>query len=176
MHTLKNWFSHSLAAQALVLFLLGMGFSALFRRDDHPVVWVIQSAVYTAVIIGILARQRRRTTRATGASPRSVAGLYRKIRHREVPQDPEERATMGRFVDDQLKTMERGERWLPYWLGLMGLVAVGLLVLGAATGSSLAFPVVFAVVVAGFCLGILWMRRRSIERYHHMRTALQDHS
>ncbi|WP_406092012.1 hypothetical protein [Streptomyces sp. NBC_01013] len=173
MRTVKHWFHHSLAGQALVVFLLGLGFSALFRRNDHPGLWVAQSLLYTAVIIGVLAAQRRRTARATGADPRAVVSLNRRIRHRAVPRDPEERAMMRRLVDDQLGKMERGGRWLPYWLGFMGLSAVGMLVLGASTGS-LVFPLVFTVGVAAFCLWILWMRRRAMELHHHMRSALHN--
>lgn len=173
MHTVKHWFSHSLAAQALVLFVLGLGLGAVFRRDDHLALWVVQSLLYTAVIIGVLAFQRRRTSRATGARPGTIVDLNRRIRHREVPKDPEERAVMRRLVDDQLGKMERGSRWLPYWLGFMGLIAVGMLVLGATTGSP-AFPVVFAVGVVVFSCWVLWMRRRAIALHHHMRSALRE--
>ncbi|WP_328865261.1 hypothetical protein [Streptomyces sp. NBC_00304] len=173
MHTVKHWFSHSLAAQALVLFLLGLGFGALFRRDDHPALWAVQSLLYTAVAIGALAYQRRRTSRATGARPGTVVDLNRRIRHREVPQDPEERVVMRRLVEDQLGKMERGSRWLPYWLGFMGLIAVGMLVLGVVTGSP-AFPVVFCVGVIVFCCWIVWMRKRAIEVHRHMRSALRE--
>lgn len=173
MHTVKRWFSHSLSAQALVLFVLGLGFGAVFRRDGHPALWAVQSLLYTAVIIGVVAYQRRRAGRATGARPGTVVDLSRRLRQREVPEDPEERVLMGRLVEDQLGKMERGSRWLPYWLGLMGLIAVGMLVLGAATGS-LAFPVVFAVGVIAFCCGVLWMRKRTMGLLQHMRSALRD--
>ncbi|MEW1692044.1 hypothetical protein ACIQOF_31095 [Streptomyces sp. NPDC091265] len=175
MHAVKHWFNHSLVAQALVVFVLGMGFGALFRRDDQPGLWVVQSLLYTAVIIGFLAFQRRRTSRATGAAPGAVVDLNRKIRRREVPQDPEERVIMRRLVDDQLGKIERGRRWLPYWLAVMGLTAVGMLVLGATTGS-LVFPLVYTVGVVAFCVWILWMHRRAVELHHHMRSALQDPS
>lgn len=173
MHTVKHWFSDSLIAQGLVVLVLGVGLSALFRRDEHPGLWVIHGLFYTVVVIGALAYQRHRTSRATGAGPRAIAGLNRRIRHREVPRDPEERAVMRRLVDEQLGKMERGGRWLPYWLGFMGLLAVGLLVLGATHGS-VVFPLVFAVGVVAFCFWILWMRRRALELHHHMRAALRD--
>lgn len=80
---------------------------------------------------------------------------------------------MRRLVDDRLGKMERGGRWPPYWLGLMALVAVGMLVLGATTGSP-AFPVVFAVGVVVFCSWILRMRRRAMELHRHMRSALRE--
>ncbi|MFF3177383.1 hypothetical protein ACFVQ0_32710 [Streptomyces sp. NPDC057900] len=173
MHTVKHWFSHSLAAQGLVLFVLGLGFGALFRRDDHPALWAVQSLLYTAVIIGILAYQRRRTSRAAGTRPGTVVDLNRRIRHREVPEDPEERAVLRRLVEEQLGKMERGSRWLPYWLGFMGLIAVVMVVLGATSGS-LASPVVFAVGVIVFCSWVLWMRKRAMELHHHMRSALRE--
>ncbi|MGW0934763.1 hypothetical protein [Streptomyces sp. NPDC002666] len=174
MQTVKHWFSDSLIAQGLVVLVLGLGLGALFRRDDDPGVWMVQGLFYTVVVVGFLAVQRRRTSRATGAGPRAIAGLSRKIRHREVPRDPEERALMLRLVEDQLGKIERGGRWMPYWLAFMGLVAAGLLVLGAAKGS-LVFPLVFAVGVVAFCLWILWMRRRALELHHHMRSALRKH-
>lgn len=175
VHTVKHWFSDSLIGQGLLVLVLGVGLGALFRRDEHPGLWMVQGVLYTAVVMGTLAVQRHRTSRATGAGPRTIAGLNRKIRHREVPRDPEERAVMRRLLDDQLAKIERGERWLPYWLGVMGLVAVGLLVLGATRGS-LGYSLSVAVLVAGFILWLLWMRRRTLELYHHMRAALREHA
>ncbi|MFD7720304.1 hypothetical protein [Streptomyces sp. NPDC059814] len=173
MHTVKHWFSRSLAAHALVLFVLGLGLEAVFRRDDHPALWAVRSLVYTAVVIGVVAYQRRRTSRATGARPATLIDLGRRIRHREVPEDPEERAVMRRLVEDQLGKMERGSRWLPYWLGFMGLTAVGMLVLGVTTGSP-ALPLVFGVGVIVFSCWLVWIRKRAIERYQHMRSALRE--
>lgn len=173
VHTVKHWFSDSLIGQGLLVLVLGVGLGALFRHDEHPGLWVVQGVLYTAVVMGALAVQRHRTTRATGAGPRTIAGLSRKIRHREVPGDPEERAVMRRLVDDQLGKIERGKRWLPYWLGFMGLMAVGLLVLGAARGS-LGYSLVVAALVAAFIAWILWMRRRTLGLYHYMRGALGE--
>ncbi|GHB48839.1 hypothetical protein GCM10010377_44750 [Streptomyces viridiviolaceus] len=173
MRALKGRLDRSLTAQAVVIFPLGVGIAALFRRDEHPVWWVIQGAFYSAIAITFVAMQRRRAARAAGTGPRTVAELQRKIRHREVPEQPEERATMRRLVAEQLGRMERGGRWLPYWLGLMGLIAVGMLALGAVNGS-LVFPLLFAVGVIGFCSWALWMRRRTLDRYRHMRSALHS--
>lgn len=174
MHTVKHWFSDSLVAQGLVVLVLGVGLGALFRQDAHPGSWVVQSLFLTVAVMGTAAFQRRRIRRVTGADTRTIAGLSRKIRHREVPQDPGERAVMRRLVDDQLGKIERGGRWLPYWLGFMGLVAVGMVVLGATTNGSLVFPLVFTVGVVAFCCWILWMHRRALGLYHHMRSALRD--
>ncbi|MFD6277059.1 hypothetical protein ACFWFI_15995 [Streptomyces sp. NPDC060209] len=169
----KLWLDRSTTAQAVLIFALGVGANALFRRDV-PLGWsVIQTAVFTAVVIGIVTVQRRRAGRAAGTDPRGIAELNRKIRHREVPEDPEERATMRRLVADQLGRMERGGRWLPYWLGCMGLVAVGLIVLGAVTGS-LTVPLIFALGTAGFCYWIFRMHRRAVELHRHMRSALRN--
>ncbi|GAA1522000.1 hypothetical protein GCM10009730_32330 [Streptomyces albidochromogenes] len=171
MGAFKDWLDRSLAAQATLVFLLGTGVTALFRRDEHPVHWVVQGGFYAAVVVTVLAVQRRKVGRAVGTDPRSLAELNRRIRHREVPSEPEEQAAMRRLVTEQLRQLERGGRWLPYWLGFMGLVAVGMLVLGAVTGS-LGYPLVFTVGVIGFCFWVLWMRHRSIERCRHMQSAL----
>ncbi|MFK0102425.1 hypothetical protein [Streptomyces sp. NPDC091040] len=173
MHTVKHWFNDSLIGQGLVVFGLGVGLNALLRHDDHPAMWLVQGAVYTVVVMVAVALQRRRTSRVTGASPSAVAGLLRKIRHRDVPRDPQERAVMRRLVDDQLRRIERGKRWLPYWLGAMGLVAIGLLVLSSA-GGSLGYALVFAAFVVAFCAWILWMRRRAVALYRDMRVALRE--
>ncbi|MFE7579070.1 hypothetical protein ACFU5Z_30415 [Streptomyces sp. NPDC057521] len=90
-----------------------------------------------------------------------------------MPRDPRERAVLRRLVDDQLGRIERSRRWLPYWLGAMGLVAIGLLVLGA-TGGSLGYALLFAAFVAVFCAWILWMRRRAVALYRDMRVALRE--
>ncbi|MFG2427882.1 hypothetical protein [Streptomyces sp. NPDC048590] len=172
MRTLKAVLDRSLTAQAIVIFVLGVGVYALIRRDTSPVLWVVQSALITAMAVGAIAVQRRRAGRAAGTDARGIAELNRKIRHRDVPRDPRERAAMGRLVAEQLGRMERGGRWLPYWLGCMGLIAVGLLVLGITTGS-LVYPLVFAVGTVAFCCWVMWMRRRAMELHRHMRAALE---
>ncbi|MEU0913267.1 hypothetical protein [Streptomyces althioticus] len=79
---------------------------------------------------------------------------------------------MRRLVAEQLDQMERARKWLPHWLGTMGIVAIALVVLGAFSGS-LVFPLVFAAGMVALCFWVLWMRRRSLERLHRMRQALQ---
>ncbi|WP_336319825.1 hypothetical protein [Streptomyces lavendofoliae] len=172
MRAFKRWLDRSLTAQAVMIFLLGVGITALFRRHEHPVWWAIHSALYTAVAVTVLAVQRRRLSRAIGTGPRGIADLNSKIRRREVPSDPQEQTAMRRLVAEQLKRMERAGRWLPYWLGLMGLVAVGMVALGATTGS-LVSPLIFAVGLTAFCSWVLWMRRLSMDRCRYMHSALQ---
>ncbi|MFF7071428.1 hypothetical protein [Streptomyces pseudovenezuelae] len=173
MRSFKRWLDRSLAAQAAMLFLLGVGISALFRRDDHPVLWVIQGFLYGAIGVTCVAVQRRRASRAAGTDPRGLAELNRRIRHREVPSEPGERESMRRLVDDQLSRLERSSRWLPYWLGFMCLIAAAPLALGVAAGS-LAFPLVIAVAMIGFCCWVVWMRRQASERFQYMRGALRE--
>lgn len=173
MHALRNWLGRSLFAQAVLAFVLTVGFNAVSRRDEHPALWAIQAALYTAIIVGFMALQRRRVARAVGTDPRGLAELNRKIVHREVPKDPQEQATMRRLVDEHLERMERGRRWLPYWLGSMGLVAAGLLVLGVSSGEP-TLPLVIAAGTIAFCCWMVWMRRRSLERCRHMQSALKS--
>lgn len=172
MHTFKRRLDHSLLAQAVLVFLLGVGISALSRPHDHPALWAIKAVLYTAIGMTFVIVARRRAGRAAGTDSRGVVDLGRKIRHREVPEDPQERDSMRRLVADQSGRMERGGRWLPYWLGFMGLLAVGMLVLGIATGELL-FPVLFAVGVAAFCCWVVWMRRRGLDRLRAMKSALR---
>ena len=154
MRSFKRWLDRSLTAQAVLIFLVCVGVTALIRWDRNPVLWVIRGVLYTAVAVTFMAVQRRRARHAAGTDARGLAELGRRIRHRQVPTDPEERAAMRRLVDDQLERFERNARWLPYWLGLMGLIAAAILALGVATGS-LIFPLVFALGTVGFCCGIL---------------------
>ena len=119
------------------------------------------------------AAQRRRARRAAGTDARGLAGLCRRIRQREVPTDPGERAAMRKLVDHQQERLERSARRLPYWLALMGLIAVALIALGVAI-DSLPFPLVVALGLAVFCLWTLWMRRRSRERVRSMRSAMRE--
>jgi hypothetical protein len=172
VRSFKRWLDRSLAAQAVLIFLLGAGVSALFRRGGLSVVWVIQAALCTGICITFVAVQRRRASRAAGTDPRGLVELSRRIRHRDVPRAPEERESMRRLVDDQLNLLERKGRWLPYWLAFVGLVAATLLALGAAKGS-LVFPLVFTVGMIGFCCWVAWLRRRALDRFHFMRTALR---
>ncbi|MFJ3086895.1 hypothetical protein [Streptomyces sp. NPDC086838] len=173
MHTVKHWFNDSLIGQGLLVFGLGVGLNALLRHDDPPAMWLVQGAVYTVVAMVAVVIRRRRMRRVTGASPGTVAGLLRKVRHGEVPRDPQERAVLRRLLDDQLGRIERGKRWLPYWLGVMGLIAVGLLVLGAVRGS-LGYALLVAAFVVGLCAWVLWMRRRAVALYRDMGAALRD--
>ncbi len=131
MLSLKRLLDRSLTAQAVLVFLLGLGITALFRTDEHPAVWVLHSALYTGIAMAFLAVQRRRAARAVGTDAGGLADLNRKIRHHEVPQEPKEQAAVRRLVAEQLDEMERARKWLPYWLGAMGIVAIGLVVLGA---------------------------------------------
>ncbi|MFJ4539919.1 hypothetical protein ACIP39_28725 [Streptomyces tibetensis] len=64
-------------------------------------------------------------------------------------------------------------KWLPYWLGAMGLIAVGMLFLGAISGS-LAFPLLFAGGMVALCSWFLWVRRRTLDRLRRMRQALRQ--
>ncbi|MEU3742328.1 hypothetical protein AB0E78_35360 [Streptomyces sp. NPDC032198] len=173
MRAFKRWLDRSLTAQAVLIFALGVGVTALFRPDEHPLVWVIQGALYATIAVVVVALQRRKASRAAGTDTRGVTELHRKIRHREVPKEPAERASMRRLVADQLGQIERGRRVLPYWLGTMCLAAVAALVFGVANGSW-TLPLVFAVGVIAFCCWILWMRRRSIDRFRSMRSSLQS--
>ncbi|MEV0097326.1 hypothetical protein [Streptomyces sp. NPDC050738] len=173
MRAFKLWLDRSLPAQAVLVLVLAVGINALFRQGESPVRWLTQGAAYAAVAIAILAVQRRRASRAAGTDSRGLAELNRKIRHREVPTNPGEQASMRRLVAEHQGQMDKGGRWLPWWLGFMGLIGVGLIVLGAATGS-LVFPLVFMVGVIVFCVWVLWMRRRNLARIHHMRSALQN--
>ncbi|GAB1332638.1 hypothetical protein [Streptomyces sennicomposti] len=171
MHALRRRLERSLAAQAALLFPLAVGIAAFFHRHSHPLVWVIQGALYTAAGMGSVAVQRRRYSRRTGVDPRRITELSRKIRRREVPQDGEERAVMRKLVDTQRAQLRRTKRWLPYWMGCMGLLAVGLLVLGVASGSLMS-ALVFAVTMIALCSWIIWIRRRSTSRLDHMHAAL----
>ncbi|MEU5207577.1 hypothetical protein AB0H44_32315 [Streptomyces pseudogriseolus] len=87
MLSLKRLLDHSLTAQAVLVFLLGLGITALFRRDEHPAVWALHSALYTGIAMAVLAVQRRRVARAVGTDAGGLADLNRKIRHHEVPQE-----------------------------------------------------------------------------------------
>ncbi|KES02958.1 hypothetical protein BU52_33090 [Streptomyces toyocaensis] len=173
MLSLKRLLDRSPTAQAIVVFLLGLGITALIRRDEHPAVWVFQSALYTGVAVAVLALQRRRTARAVGTDAAGLADLNQKIRHHEVPRDPEEQTAMRQLVAEQLGQTERAGKWLPYWLGAMGLAAVGMLVLGAASGS-MTFPLLFALGTLALCSWILWIRRRSLDRLHRIHQTLHQ--
>ncbi|TKS98999.1 hypothetical protein [Streptomyces lasalocidi] len=173
MEVLKRRLERSLAAQSLLAFVLALGITALFRRDEHPAVWVVHAAFYTAASVGAATWQRRRLARSVGTDTAGLSDLSRRIRRRDVPADPQERAAMRRLVAECLGKMERARRWLPYYLALLGLIGAGMLVLGAIQGSWV-WPVVFALGVAGFSAGFLWMRRRSRERLRFMRDALRQ--
>ncbi|MEV5457495.1 hypothetical protein AB0L17_04185 [Streptomyces cellulosae] len=43
-----------------------------------------------------------------------------------------------------------------------------------AVSGSLVLPLVFAAGMVALCFWVLWMRRRSLERLHWMRQALQQ--
>ncbi|MFD9087542.1 hypothetical protein [Streptomyces prasinus] len=170
MSAVKRRLDRSLRAQAGVIFLLGVGVAALFRRDGHPVIRIVHGAFCTGVTAAVLAGRRRRAVRAAGTDAGTVADLHRGIRRGEVPRDPEERAAMRRPADDQLDRLRRTGRWLPYRLALMGLVAAGLLVLGVVDGSVVP-SAAFAVGTLGFCWWVLRMRRRSMRRLRTARSA-----
>ncbi|MFF1546999.1 hypothetical protein [Streptomyces sp. NPDC058291] len=173
MHTLKRWLDRSPTAQVLLVLPLTVGVAALTSGGEHPVRWLIHGTLYSVVSVVAVHLQRRRALRAAGTDARGVAELDRKLRQHEVPEEPEERTRMRRLVDHHLHRIEQGARWLPYWLGSMGLVAIGMLVLGSATGSWLV-PLCFTAFVGAFCCWTVWTRRRSLDRLRFMRAALQE--
>jgi hypothetical protein len=174
MRALKRRLDRSLSAQSALILMLTAGVTALLRPDEHPAWWAVKAVLYTGIAMAFVVAQRRKAGRAAGTDPRKVADLHHGIRHREVPRDPEERASMRRLVATQLGQLERGSRWLPYWLGFMGLIAVGTLFLGTANGS-LTVPLIFAVGVLAFCCWVLWTRHVSLERFRYMHSALRTH-
>lgn len=155
-------------------FLLMVGVMALFRRDEHPLLRVVQAGFYTLIFVVIRTVMRRRVNRAAGTDHRGFDDLNRKIRRREVPEDPEEREAMRRLVGTQLGQIKRSGRWVP-WMGFTGLVAVGLLVLGTIAGQ-VTWSLIYVIFMTGFLHWIHWMRRRSTERHRFMRSALQEPS
>lgn len=171
MRAFKRWLDRSLVGQAALLLVLCIGISALFRRGGHPLSWVVNGVLYTVVALAFVIAQRRRATRAAGTDARGVARLSRMIRHREVPEEPDEREAMRGLVTDQLGRLEKGRRWLPYWIALMVLAAAVTVVAGAMSGS-LVFPLCFAAAVAVYCVWVLWMRRVAMDRFRFMRAAL----
>ncbi|WAX76887.1 hypothetical protein [Streptomyces sp. KMM 9044] len=185
MSAVKRLLGRSLAARAMLILTPGVGGTAPFRRDEHPVVWIVQATLYTGAAVAILAARRpppaaRRPPpavpygrRAAGVGPGAVADLNRGIRRGEVPPDPEERAAMRRLADDQLDRIQRAGRWFPYWLALRGLVAAGLLVLGAVSGSVVP-SAVFAVGTLGFLWWVVWRRRRSMRRLRTARSVSES--
>lgn len=175
MRALKRWLDRSVTAQAVVGFLLMVGVLALLRRDAHPVLWVVQAGFYSLIFVVIRAVMRRRVNRAAGTDHRGFSELNRKLRHREVPEEPEEREAMRRLVGSQLGQIKRSGRWVPYWMGFMGLVAIGVLVLGTIAGQVI-WPLTYAIFMAGFLYWIHWMRRRTAERHRFMRSALEGES
>ncbi|NGN68179.1 hypothetical protein G5C51_30305 [Streptomyces sp. A7024] len=172
MRTVKRWLDRSLTAQAVLIILLGVGGLALLNPEAKLVGTLITAAFYTCVAIGILAIQRRRACRVAGTDARGYADLNHKIRHREVPQSPDERDAMRRLVGLQLRDMELAGRWLPYLLWLVGIVGVLLMVLGAATGQT-AEALGIAVMTALFVV-LAWQRHRNLDRHRYMREALQE--
>ncbi|CAM5696368.1 hypothetical protein SALBM135S_01950 [Streptomyces alboniger] len=174
MRALKRRLDRSLIAQAVLIFAVTAAVTVLLRPDEHPAWWVLKGVLYTSIAMAFVVAQRRKAGRAAGTDPRKVADLHRGIRHREVPRDPEERASMRRLVAAQLGQMERGTRWLPYWLGVMGLIAVGTLLVGTATGS-MTVPLILAAGVLAFCCWVLWMRHVSMDRFRYMHSVLRTH-
>lgn len=172
LRTLKHRLDRSLTAQAALVFPLCVGIGALFRQDAPPVLWVVQGAFQTVIVVTIAGMLRRRFSRAAGAASGDHADLNRRIRHRDVPEDPAERETLRRLVDAQLRHMERAGRWQPYLMGFMGLIAVGLLVIGVLAGSVLPSLVPVALI-AGICFWASWMRRRNMARHRYMRSAIE---
>lgn len=173
MHALRRRIANSLAAQAVIAFFLGVGVNCAFFPHGSPVLWLVRSAFYTMVAVGILAVRRRRTGRAVGTDAQGLTELQRGLARREVPSAPEERQAMRRYATAGLRTMERGRRWLPYYLGFMVLSAVALLALAAANGGW-RLPLIYAVLVLGFCFWIVWMRGRALARLHFMLSAVGD--
>ncbi|MEU9416931.1 hypothetical protein [Streptomyces sp. NPDC048272] len=162
MRALNKWLATHLWAQALLVVAVGAGVILLLNPGESPLEAVVRAAVGAVGALGVLFLARRRERRATGGvSSEEYVSLDDRLRHGEVPESADERATMGRLVQERL----RATRHRRVALIFLTLMFTSIVVLVGFTAGGLQ-TVVFAVFAAGF-LG--WMTWTSVRQHRVLR-------
>jgi hypothetical protein len=171
MRTIRNWLDRSVAAQALLAFLLAAGAIRLISPELPVAQWLIRSAFYSAIGLTVVLVRRRQDRSAMGGVP---AGEHvraeRKLLRGVVPQEPQEREGMRLLVAHRRRQMgEFGWTFLPLIALITLLPTVLWAVLGAWTAGTL-------WLVCGIASGawLIRMRRLNLRRLRYMEDALRE--
>ncbi|WP_329439661.1 hypothetical protein OG906_02935 [Streptomyces sp. NBC_01426] len=156
MRALNKWLATHLWAQALFMVAIGAGVILLLSPGRSPMEAVVRAAVGAVGALGVLFLARRRERRAAGGvSNEEYASLDDRLRHGEVPESADERADMGRLVQERL----RATRHRRVALAFLALMFTAIVVLVGFTAGGLQ-TVVFVVFAAGFLGWMAWTATR----------------
>ncbi|MER5779996.1 hypothetical protein ABT144_37990 [Streptomyces sp. NPDC002039] len=156
MRALNKWLAAHLWAQALFMVAIGAGVILLLSPGQSPVEAVVRAAVGAVGALGVLLLVRRRERRAAGGvSNEEYVSLDDRLRHNQVPESADERATMGRLVQERLRATRHRRAALVF----LALMFTAIVVLVGFTASGLQ-TVVFALFAAGFMGWMTWTAAR----------------
>jgi hypothetical protein len=169
MYRLKQLLDRSVAAQAVLVFVLAAGVTRLISPHRPVAVWLFNSAFYTAMgVVFVIVRRRRDRAVMGGATAGEHASAERKMIHGQVPDEPQERDVMRRLVRHRRRQMGKfGWTMIP----LLALLVVLCPVFWAATGAWTT-AVLWLVFGAVFGSWMVWIRRLNLRRLAYMDEAL----
>ncbi|MEU0134695.1 hypothetical protein ABZ172_11755 [Streptomyces sp. NPDC006296] len=147
---------------------------AAFARSGSPLPLVVGGLLLVVLGTAWGLRANRTLARSAGVSPGSLRALGRRIRREEVPDDPRERAAMGRVLNRQRRSVERVVRLL--WVCRLLAVCLGLSALVQFLDGRV---LTGAITLAGCALqcGVPALTRRSSARIGRMEARLgQPHA
>lgn len=122
---------------------------------------LIAGAFYAGWMTWWMMRRRRRDGRSVGADADDLPVLERRMRHGDLPADPEERRIMRGLAQRRLAQM--GRRPARWGFLVLGVIVAGLTALMAANGDMVQ-AVCTAVGGAAFLGWMAVMRRRNLAR------------
>jgi hypothetical protein len=129
---------------------------------------LVGGVVYAAWIAWWTNRRRRHDARTAGVEPARMAGLERRIRHEDTPDDTAERQAVARLVRRRKLKLTRGRLWA---FPLLGVIGVGSAALWFVAGENTtgALTAAGAVVFTGW---LVWLNRRTLQRFDRLERRL----
>lgn len=160
----KTVLERSVAAQAVLSFVLIAVVIKLVRWDLPVVLWLIESAALTAVSTASAVWRRRRDRAALGGiSVDQQLAVERQLARGHVPQEPRERDAMRRLVGQRLRRMNSLNWTFVPLLVLLVAASAAFAALGMWT-----FGMVWLVCSLVFDSWVLYMRNRNLALLRRM--------
>ncbi|CAM5278745.1 hypothetical protein SAVIM338S_00103 [Streptomyces avidinii] len=152
MREVNKWLALHPWVQGVLLAVVGAGVILLVSPGRSPLEALLRASSGAVGATAMLLLMRRRERRAiSAASEEDYVSLDDRLRHGEVPESEEERAAMGRLVQDRLRK-QRHRGWaLAFLFLLFGSVTT----LAAASGG-VRQAVVLAVIATAFLTWLTW--------------------
>jgi Flp pilus assembly protein TadB len=142
-------------ARGLLLLVLCTAIGVLIRGGNVAAA-AISATGYAAYGTWQMMRRRRRDSRAVGADAAELPLLERRMRHGDLPADPEERRVMRALAQRRLAQMNRS--YAKWAFVLLAVIVAGLSALQLAAGHTV--PGICTLLLGAAFLGWMFLMRR----------------